>query len=370
MGFWKKAFVFVFCFAVFIVLQCYAKSIGFIELTCFKTNISLDIYIILSGITFALFLIFILKSFIKKTLYLFSRKKSNIENNSIESIAKLILSDNFDFAKDIDNIDILDKHKILKTALILSRHKNHDQNLELTKVPLVDMHIIKSQLKHFVDTGNNIKAIDLALGAIKKYPKHIKIAQDELLQTAIIAKKNNIIFSFDPSRYKYSLSNMFIENYLLTLSMLEFELAESDDLKLKTLEKIYKNNTNNSEIAIKLLDFAFEKYSEKKILEILENSFKLNPNRKFANILLKLKRQDIFELAQEITSKTPENNLEKLWLLLNIANKFDFTAKTRDLILKIIELDSSTDIINFYLKNLSKFSNDQEIQKAFKRRLK
>ena len=375
LSFWKKTFVFIIFFVAFVVLQCYTESVGHFELDCFKNKFSVDLYVVLAGITAVWFAVFVVRSLGLWIVSLCVRERIDAELESINSIASLILSNDSDFLKSVDNVNIINKHKILKTAVILKREVAYSKTLDLTGVDIVDVYILRKQLADLIEKGDNHNAINIADKIIRKYKKLLNIAKEEILKVAVIARKNNIEFVFDPRKYKYDLPQSFVEKYLVELDMADYEAAENDELKLKILERSYKNYQNNSKVSMELLNFIFEKYpekySEKKIIEILTHSFESKPNRKLAYNLLKIKRNDIFEVAQEITAKIPDNNVEKLWMLLIIATRLEFITKAKELIKKIVEVDTSDEILEFYVKYQNKLSaNDCEVINILKGKVK
>ncbi len=370
MRFWKKFFAFVAMFIVFAVLQVYTESIGRFEVSVLDEKFSIEIYALLSSLIALAILLLILETVASTIAQLFRNKNSSFAEESIKSIAKLILSSDSDFENTIHNIKLSEKYKILRTALLLKRSANDLSKLDLTSVDFIDIYILKKRLQNLIDASENTKALELANHLIKRYSKYLKIVEEELLNVAVLAKKNNIDFAFNPKKHKYHLSRSFADRYFSALDLAAADMAASEDLKQNILERAHKHYPNNPDIAISLLNFAFGKYGDKKMIEILKHTFEQKPDRQLVHHLLKLKRNDAFEIAQEISAEVSSNNLEKLWFLLIVATKLDFISKANELIIKIVEIDATDDILSFYIKYQSKFSNETTILNALKKRIK
>ena len=120
---------------------------------------------------------------------------------------------------------------------------------------------------------------------------------------------------------------------------------------MKILERLHREYPANIDVLCRFLDFASEKFDDKKVLEIIENTISINPNRKLTEYLLKVNKNDIFEIAQSMMSGISENNIEKLWILLIIAVEKKFLARTKELVKKIPEIDKSRDLFEFFTKH-------------------
>ena len=91
----------------------------------------------------------------------------------------------------------------------------------------------------------------------EKYYENINVVSNELLEIAKTAKKNSISFYFDPSKFKYNLSQSFVDLYNYSLELQDFDSEANFEKKLKIIERLRKNYPSNISILIKYLDFAY-----------------------------------------------------------------------------------------------------------------
>ena len=320
---------------------------------------------------FAITALTIIKSFFIWFLSLFFKNKTAEEIKSINAISKLIVADNYDFEHLFEKTTVIESLKILKIALALKRNLCHDKNFEKTGIHCVDIYIIKKDLQKSLKNGDLNSAINFASKIIRNYPDEINVVKEEILEVAKRAKRNLVAFNFDPSKFKYNLPQSFINEYSVELGLVSFEIANDNSQKLKILERLHRDYPANIDILCKLLDFVFEndseKYDEKKIADLLKETLSLNPNRKITKYILRIKRNDIFELAQSMMTAVSDNNLEKLWILLEIATEKQFANRAKELLQKIIEIDKSSDIFKFFVEYFEFLSSIPEINNLIRK---
>ncbi|MDR0744857.1 MAG: hypothetical protein LBE97_02800 [Holosporales bacterium] len=286
---------------------------------------------------------------------LFSNNKVSNLTESINNITELIQLDEKEFTKEITRRQISPSFDSIKKSLMLLKNYENCKDSSLTGNQLVDIKILNLQLRNLNSQCDIINASKLAKKIITDYSSFVREAQDEILQTAILAKRNNIDFSFDPRKYKYNLLQSYIERYLLYIDIMEIENCTDLDSKLKLIEKLIKKHDENKESFDFFLKFISKnnitKYNDKFIIEVIEKSFKIFPNRALAYDLIKLNKSDQFEIAQEITKNINENNIEKLWFLLIMALKSGFHIKTQEIVKKLMNQENPKEILAFYYKN-------------------
>jgi hypothetical protein len=267
----------------------------------------------------------------------------------------LIVSNNQEFLALFEKAHVVKSMKILKTALALNRGIHLSEPFEKVGLHCIDIYIVREELKKFIKDNSVDSAINLANKVIKVYVEEVCIVKNELLEIAKMAKKASVLFYFDPRKFKYNLPKNFIDEYFSELALLDFEMENDSNKKLKIIEKIHKDFPEKIEILINLLDFIMGnealKYDDKKILNLIGATLSVNPDRRLSEYLLKLGRKDILEITQSLTFSISDKNKEKLWLLLIIATKMGFFLQCKELVKKIIEVDPSDDIIKFFVKN-------------------
>lgn len=366
---WRKFWSLLILTLIFAVIQFSVPEIGHLELSIANREFSIGIYAILTIWTFLWLICFSIKSFFIWFLSLFFKNKTAEETKSINGLAKLIVSDDFDFSREFEKTFTTENMDILKIALAIKRGLSL-KNFDKTGLHCIDIYLIKSELEKYIKNGNINASINLANKVIKSYYENITVVSNEILEIAKLAKKNNIDFYFDPSKFKYNLPQNFIDKYNYSLELQGFELESNFEKKLKIIERLRKNYPSNTVILSKYLDFAFENsIEEKKILSSLKETLQLNPNREISEYLLKTNRKDIFELTQSYLANISDKNIEKLWILLIIATKLEYVHIAKELIHKITNIDQSDEIYKFYIKNHDILSKDKEIASIITERL-
>ncbi len=361
MKIWRKFWSLLILTLIFVILQLSAPEIGHLEFSIINRDFSIGIYAIISIWTFVWLICFSIKAFFIWFVSLFFKNKTAEDTKSINGLAKLIVSDDFDFSREFEKTFTTENMSILKIAIAIKRGLDI-KNFDKTGLHCIDIYLIKSELEKYIKNGNINALINLANKAVKNYYENIGVISNEILETAKLAKKNNIYFYFDPSKFKYNLPQTFIDKYNYSLELQDFELESNFEKKLKIIERLRKNYPSNIIVLSKYLDFAFENnIEEKKILNSLKETLQLNPNREIAEYLLKTNRKDIFELTQSYLSNVSDKNVEKLWILLIISTKLEYVHIAKDLIRKITNIDQSDEIYKFYIKNHDILSKDKEI---------
>lgn len=353
-------------------MQLFANEVGRFEFSICGSEFSVGIYVICISILGFWLVCFSVKSFCIWFLSLFFKNKTAEEIKSINEIAKLIVSSDYEFSSSFEKANIIDSMKILKIALALKRGLCLEKSFEKTGIHCVDIYIIKLELKKLLENGDLNSAISLANKVIKNYAENLNLVRDEILEIAKSALKNSVSFNFDPKKFKYGLPQSYIDTYFSSLEILNFEMEDDPERKLKIMEKLHKTYPANVDILIKFLDFVFEnsslKYDEKKILNLIESTISLNPNRKISKYLLKLNKNGIFEKIQSMTASLLDNNKEKFWILLIIATEMKFISRAKESIRKLIEIDETEDIYKFYIENQNFLSTDSEIINIIQKR--
>lgn len=367
---WRKFWFLLILTLILVLIQFSMPEIGHLEFSLANREFSIGIYAILTIWVFIWLICFSLKSFFIWFISLFFRNKTAEELKSVNGLAALIVADDFDFSKNFEKTFVTENMNILKIALAIKRGISI-KTFDKTGLHCVDIYLIKSDLEKYIKNGNIDLAVNLASKVIKSYSENVLIVFNDILEIAKLAKKNNISFCFDPSKFKYNLPQSYIEQYNYSLEFQNFELESDFEKKLKIIEKLRKTYPSNISVLIKYLDFAFENsIEEKKILHAVKEILHLNPDRQIAEYLLKTNRKDIFELAQSYMANVCDKNLEKLWILLTMATKLDYIHIAKDLIYKIIELDHSDELYKFYIKNQTILSKDEDIALIIAERLK
>jgi hypothetical protein len=360
MKFFKKLFCFFFFILTFILLHCYAPEMGRIDLLIQNWTVSIGVYIIAASFLAIWFVLSTLKSFFSFFVRLFSRDKKSELLESIDNIAELIQLDGEDFSKLINKLYISSKFEIIKKSLITQKNYGNCKTLSLTGNKLIDIKILKAQLQDRLSQDDVINSIELARKIINNYGDLVPKVQDEVLRTAILTKRHNLNFSFDPRKYKYNLSPKFIKKYLFSIDLLDLDVISDTDSKLKLIEKITKKHDEIADSYNILLKFIEEnnikKYDDKRIIEIIKKSFEILPNRDLAYDLIRLNKHDQFEVSQEITKNISDDNIEKLWFLLIVSLKSGFYAKAREIVKSLETKENIGKILTFYYKN-----NQEEI---------
>jgi hypothetical protein len=379
-----KFFSLVLCIVGCIILQAYAPSIGKIDIDCAGLIAHIEIYAVIASILIIFCSWITLKS-ILFAIYncpLWRHKRTDEEIANI--LASLILSEDREFTQRVSKIEVPRHLQVIKTSITLLRWSD-DNKIEITdsaEVDIVNVHIIKRDLREYLRQGKVIESIKLANKAIDKYPKHTPIVRDEILEVALLAKRNQIGFRFDPRKFKYNLDPQFIEKYYVSVQLLEFHLEYKPEIQIKILEKAFDNYPANLNIVINFLEIiTIQDVSDEmntKIIDIIKRAFPLNPNRIMAYYLLKTDRKDLFEIVQTIVSfpteilndsngSMPYDIIEKAWFMLIISTKLNLISKAREIIkLYLADQMNAADLAKFYVQNHNVLSKDEGINELIR----
>lgn len=360
MKFWRKFWLLLILAGLFAVLQFSTSEIGHLEFSIANRNFSIGLYAILMMLDVIWLISFSIKSFFIWFVSLFFRNKTAEETKSINGLANLIVSDDFDFLQNFEKTFTTENMQILKIALAVKRGLN--KHFEKTGLHCIDIYLIKSELTSFIKNSNIISAIDLANKVIKSYYENISVVCYEILEIAKLAKKNSFNFTFEPEKFKYNLPKTFIDQYYCELGLLEFDLQPNVEKRLKIIEKLHKSYPASFNVLKSYLDIAFENnVEEKRILQAIKETLEINPNRQIADYLFRINRKDIFEIVQSYLINIKDNNLEKIWTLLLLSTKLCYLHIAKELISKIIEIDKSDELYKFYIKHYTELSKEESI---------
>lgn len=337
-----------------VILQVYVNSIDPIEVSFCGYKLHIGVFTI--GIFLCLkwlikLIINLVGSFFIK---LFLSNKAIGDQKSINNIANLILLSNDSFLKKLREVSISNKYKNIVTSLIIKNNVKTNYLLNKTEVKEIDIYLLNNELNELLELNKYSEALQLVNKVIKKYTYEISVIKYKILEVARYAKKEKIEFKFNPKKSKYKLDKEFINNYEIELEMVDFKLTNDNNKKLKIVEYLYKKFSLNKNTGLYLLQFLEEykpsKYSDNKILNLIQSIFTANPNRDLAYVLLKLYNQtNVFEVSQKILENIPNDNIEKLWFLLIIATHTKLFNIMKKLITDITyynNVNLQNDIIN------------------------
>jgi hypothetical protein len=372
MRFWKKFWTAVFAMMTLCLMQVYLTEIGKLEFSLFGVEFAVGLYMVAMFLVLFWLVYSTLKALCVLVASLFTKNKNADEIKSVTGIVGLVVADDHDFVSAFDKTSVLDHLRIIKTALALRRGLLTNKKVEMTGLRCVDIYILRLELKRYIKDGELHGAIGVANVAIKKYAEYVNVIQEELLETAIIARKNGISLHFDPRKFKFNLTPSYAERYMLEMERLDFQLEPDPRQKQRQIEKMLKKYDGNHEVLLWFLKFTNTnesiKYDDERVLSHMKSVLSKSPVRWLAPHLLNLNRKDIFEVAQEQMASVPESNLEKLWLLLELATHLGFITKAKDLIWSIAKLDKTADLFKFYAKNAESFASYPEVTEIMRER--
>lgn len=359
--------------AVCLFLGAYTPSIGEISISILRFNVSIDAYAFLATLIALSFLYHLVMTLISWVSRLSKWNSVAKERMIIASLCEAILADEDAQAPSIqlNKLPIPSNLELLKTALIIRKDSDKLETIAETGAPGVDIYVMRHRLRKLLKQGNVNKCVQVACETIDKYWKYLPIIQNEILMIAELARESAIDFRFDPRKSKYNLSPAFLEQYCVSLALIDFRLTPNDDAKLKILEKAVNDFPGNVQIISNLLDVILEHphdNSEKKMIGIITKAFSLRPDRSLAYYLIKTNRKDILEVAQKITSGIPDTNIEKIWFMLIIATKLNLVNKVKEMIRCYLkDGNQAHDLASFYIQNHQILSSDSEIVETIRR---
>ena len=373
MGFNKKFLVIIIAIVIMVIMQVYVNSIEPIEFSFLGYKVHIGIFTI--GILFCLkwLIKLIINSVCSFFIKLFLSNKSLGDQKTINNIAQLILVPRDEFVSKLHNLSLLEKYKNITTALIIKNNVKINYSLNKTDVKGIDIYLLNNELQELFELKKYDNALDLINNIIKKYKHEVNVIKDKILELAKYCKENDIKFKFNPKKSKYKLDKEFINNYEIEMEMIKFKMTNDNDDKLKIVEYLYKKFPLNKKTGLYLLRFLAQykpaKYSDSKIIELVQNIFTANPDRELAYIFLNLYNQNnVFEVSQQMLLSVSNNNIEKLWFLLIMATNTKLFNIIKELIKNIIDLNSIDDnnimhLNTFFIKNYDLLSKDDSIVK-------
>lgn len=352
--FLRKFFLFILAIAVIVILQLYGKEFGRFEFTICERIFSVGVYVMCLVTILIYFILFVIKSFFNWMYSVFRYNEIAETEKSVRGLAKLIVSNEHDFARLYEKTAVIDSLQALKIALALKRKFGKDKHFEKTGIPCIDIYVFGRRLQRLLDAGEVKASVTLATYITQNYAEHVEIIKEELLEVAISSKRNNIEFIFNPSRFKYNLPPKYIEEYDIRLKLLEFEMSDDIIKKFEMLQKLHKEYVDRVDILLLLLDF-FTEYMEAKgtpddmkwVLKVIKETISVNPNRNVVKYLLRSGRNDVFELAQSMMSNVPEDNVEKNWILLKLAIAKNFNLQAKELAKRLIKARELNNMFEF-----------------------
>ncbi len=368
MSFIKKLVISSILILILLSLSYVSYDIGEVSFKSFSTKVSMPANFVLAVLVIIWFAVNTLSSLLKWMFSIFKKNEIKTEKNSQNSLINLLFVKSI---SDINKYDVCDKYQNIKEAIecslfyklnklpetLFETNKSKKTNIVLT------IHKIKLNLCKYINDNNIETAAKLTEEVINKYPSYVNFIKEEMLYIA-----THIRLKFNPRKYKYNLSRKYINEYEATLAIREFNTTKN----VAVLEKKLKKSPFNSKIAIEFIKNV-SNISEKRIISVIKNCFSENPDRHLAESLFYLKkRENLFEMAMQITANVSNNDLEKLWFLCIIATKTGHISKASEILQTIMKNYSGElqKIIEFFVLNHAKFSKNIELIQLIKEFIK
>ena len=349
------------CFALYL----WASQIGYVDIRFLKNKIYIDAYILTALLAIAWYVLSIVLAIISKIRKLFVKPQANLDKKSIQELVHLILfseSENVSVPKPATpKIVEMNALEMCSLALLVKRGIPIPYK---TGIVELDLQSDRANLQRMIQLNNVDGAIELAKKIIEDYPQSLSIVQDELLQIAIIARSLNKQFSFDPLRGKYKFDRSFIDLYLIKSGLIDVDNSPDVSTKLKLLTNLHKKFPFNTAILQQLLStIVISNSNDSNALSLIQDLFKLNPNRKLATIFLQIyNKPDALEKAQILLKSIPDDNQEKLWFLITVATKLRLYQKIMEYLNQlIIDNDNYRELCVFYFENYNIMSAEPGI---------
>lgn len=358
MKFLQKCLLYIVLISLNLGLYLIAPNVGYVRVVFLDHKINLDFYIIVCIVFTVIYLVSILMQLIKTIKNFFKKSEKKHERESIQNLARFIVSNDSQAEKNID-----DKFCLCKTAVLINNGAIVSYNTGVNEVDILN---VKNKIQFSLQTKHLDKAIELVNYAIKNFPQQLSAIQDELLQISITAILENKTFEFNPARSKYNLNSEFVSEYNIQKGLAIAEITTDTLIKLKILENLYKKYNTNTEIAKRLLlAIANDGHDKKKALKLIEKIFEISPDRNLVFIFTKLcTTNDAFDIADDLLKCVSDNNVEKLWFLLAVATQLRLYSKIIELIKLLIENKTNeNELYVFFVKNYDILSVDDEIVK-------
>lgn len=353
------------CFALTVVLYC----ASFFDVFDKNIVVIFDIYKVTIPVTWCaalivwwLFIVSTISSVISFFKRLFCSESAKVRQRSIDSLIRIIIDDDIETA---ERESVIPEHEDLKNLILLmiyNKQLNPKSFSNFKKHPKIIAISIATNLRKKIQNNDMTSAVDAAREIIVKYPAYAYLIQNELLTIKTYCINHDIIFDIDPYKFKYNLPVQFADTFT-AIKLFEQSKNEHDlKKKKKLLHKSFDLDKANIEIIDSLVKLFQAENNDKKILDIVQSSFTFKPQRNLVEFLLKVNRNDLFEITQELLKKTPDLNKEKLWILCEIANYLSFDSKTIDLLKKLRDLGDEVSVFEF-IARIGRFDILKEIYK-------
>ena len=333
-------------------------------------NYKLTLYasFVLFSMSTIFFAFSIIKTIIRKLKTLFAKKKEKSITDSINELIEMLFSKGRTSKIQIDN-----SFTPIKYAILCFFNKNINsflQSSNFKKYPILMVCIHRQNIRMYTESGEYKKAIDEIGNILNLYPKYARLLMDEILKLRIFSIKSNLVFKFEPEKYKYELPSWFIYKYK-SLSFFEmYSHEEKQSKRFSYITKAFETDKTNAQIVNSLVEeLKKQKVSDKKIIEVLKQSFSAHPNRNLAYVVTKLKRNDLFEISQEIASCVDAENIEKQWFLCIIAMKSNLIQRMFEIFFELVKIANSDDIAKFFIANHAIMSQNSECIHIVKKRI-
>ena len=360
MAFLRKFCAFLIAMIGAVVLHIYTQEPVTVEFITPTNSFSVGIYVICFAIIVLCFIRFLFKSIVKRIRSAFRKSTDTETQKSIQNLAQLIVADDYNFPDLYKKTSITESLQVLKIALAIKRVKQQRDifvfsTIEKTGIKCVDIYIEKMQLQKMITSGEILSSVKAAKKVIKSYECYVSIVGDELLEIAKMAKENSIPFEFEPNKFKYNLSQKYIDRYYIELKLIDFKICDNFEEKIAILINLHKRHPQNTEILYKLLEYVklypSNKYDVEWQLQMMKITLSTKPNRRIAKYLLETQKSAILEVARDAMTCIPDANIEKLWILLIIAVEKKFMVQARDLLKKLVTVDKSDDVYKFLVNH-------------------
>lgn len=368
MSYLKKLATYIILMILSICLSMFESMDKLISISIDKYEISVHTSFIVCAASTILFSFGTLKAIVKFAVKFFKGNAEKDLQKSINEIIDLLFLKAANYKYSRNNMFLPLKYAIL--CFFKKDIPTAIADSELKKYPRLVMNFKKLTIRRYLDSGECDRALDLLEDAISSYPKYASVLMDEIIHLRLFSIRNNRIFKFDPEKYKYELPSLFINKYK-SLSFLEmYRIEDKKSKRVSFLNKGFEADKTNINI-IKLLvsELISQGSQDKKIVNIVKESFSLSPTRNLAYVLSDLKRNDLFEIGQEITGPINSDNIEKQWFLCILALKSDLHQKMLELFLNIIKIGEINDIMRFFISNHATISTNTECVHLIKRKV-
>ncbi|MDR1488631.1 MAG: hypothetical protein LBI26_02740 [Holosporales bacterium] len=334
MRFIKKLFLYALSVVILFLISVLKYDVGVFYFKYKEIKTDLPTNILLIVLICVLFVISIIRSFLKTVRSLIKIEEQKRDFEEQKRLTEMILTHK--------NLQISDKYKMIKDALFLDQISDIEQYKKNNT--LLFVYKIKDNINFFIKNNNidgAVKLINIILG---KFCGYINVVEDELLDLIKYTPLN-----FDPRKFKYNLSNEFTKKYL------GIKAIRSENTR--ELVSYNREYPGSFEIVAKLVQHT------KKNISLIADCFNANPDRNLLNLLKE--EEKTLENAEIITKNVSDNNLEKLWFLCMLATETNLITKANEVFLKIVDINADG-AERFFIQNYSKFLKNTDLLKKIK----